>query len=737
MKGEQLIKNQFKIHFGIIFLAVALIYSMSLSFGFVWDDVHYLVGNEVYKSFDVWGILSGKASEFEYFPVRDFSQALDYLIWGENPLGFHLVNVMLFCLNAVFIYFTALEVSKLLLPVNTGTSKEIVSHIPFLTTLLFVVHPLNTEVVSWVICRAVILSGLFFFMSSYFFLVFLRRLQHPEERITKNQTEKSRNLSSLPFKKPFFVSPMLFYIISILAFIFSILSKQYSIILPGILFLFVLVSGKRLLIKTLYLIPFIGITAFGVYLFKAVASNAGAIIVNQTNTFNSPSLINKIAVAIQIPFFYIQKLFIPINLSAIYAEKFSDDVAEPVVLFTLFAFMVITVVVFLLRKKHPVFYLSFGLYIVALFPFFHFFNTSTIVADRYAYIASFGIFYLFAFLFTKYLYHSSFKKISGAIMVIALITLAITSFQRSSIWKSEETLWLNTINDSPKSSKACYNIADYYFTSGEFDKAFKLLENHSKIIESDIILLIFKGRYLFLKNDFNGAIKAYEKIINKRACPIEAKYMLARSYEIIGNNKKALLLYSKTIKYKGLDDRDYKEKASKRIKTLQALTSLSIEPLRKAVKEHPTDLNTHAKLGIALEENLMYNEAALVYEKILSLGGANWGLYFNLGNVYKKMGNYKLAVTNYNKSIELNNQYPDTYNNLGLVLKELHDYDGAIKATKDAMALDPNFKEAPFNLATLYFIIGEKDNALKYFNHVLERFPELKDDVAGYMKELK
>src|SRR5512138_3095470 len=88
----------------ILFLLVCAVFGNSLLNGFVWDDYFYMVNNRVYVDFDLARIWLSLANGVEYLPVRDMSYALDYAIWGNNPLGFHLANVVLYGITTVIFY---------------------------------------------------------------------------------------------------------------------------------------------------------------------------------------------------------------------------------------------------------------------------------------------------------------------------------------------------------------------------------------------------------------------------------------------------------------------------------------------------------------------------------------------------------------------------------------------------------------------------------------------------------
>ena len=74
-------------------------FSKSLLFEFVWDDNILLVGQESYQSADIKDLILTPINGIEYLPIRDLTYILDYLIWGWNPIGFHLTNLILYILN--------------------------------------------------------------------------------------------------------------------------------------------------------------------------------------------------------------------------------------------------------------------------------------------------------------------------------------------------------------------------------------------------------------------------------------------------------------------------------------------------------------------------------------------------------------------------------------------------------------------------------------------------------------
>src|SRR6056297_2727201 len=145
-------KKPFKIKdfliLAFIVLVVVLVYINTLDNPFVWDDEVIIESNQFIKngvnikdlfSRGIWGAKL-KANSF-YRPINALSFALDYRVWGLNPLGFHISSIFLF-LIALFVLFFLL--------LNLGIKKQIV----YFLVLGFGIHPLNTEAITYISGRA-------------------------------------------------------------------------------------------------------------------------------------------------------------------------------------------------------------------------------------------------------------------------------------------------------------------------------------------------------------------------------------------------------------------------------------------------------------------------------------------------------------------------------------------------------------------------------------------------------
>ncbi|HEY6201287.1 MAG TPA: hypothetical protein VI231_21975, partial [Candidatus Binatia bacterium] len=154
---------------GLILLCVAAFYS-ALHNGFVdYDDDTLYLKNPYFRGLG-WGNLRWMFTTFlmgHYQPLTWVTLGLDYVIWGMNPFGYHLTNLVLHAANTVLFYFLALRLLSYVLPRDEEGATIVGAA---LAAMLFSIHPLRVESVAWVTERRDVLSGLFFFLTLHAYL---------------------------------------------------------------------------------------------------------------------------------------------------------------------------------------------------------------------------------------------------------------------------------------------------------------------------------------------------------------------------------------------------------------------------------------------------------------------------------------------------------------------------------------------------------------------------------------
>src|SRR5438132_10554539 len=136
-----------------------------------WDDVENFLDNPHYRGLGwiqlrwMWTTHLG-----HYIPLTWMTLGLDYLLWGMNPLGYHLTNLLLHAANAVVFFFIVHRILTLALPGPAKRGHALAVAAGF-AALVFAIHPLRVESVAWVTERRDVLSGLFYLSA---ILIYLR-----------------------------------------------------------------------------------------------------------------------------------------------------------------------------------------------------------------------------------------------------------------------------------------------------------------------------------------------------------------------------------------------------------------------------------------------------------------------------------------------------------------------------------------------------------------------------------
>src|SRR6266702_6099648 len=135
-----------------------------------WDDTDNFLGNPHYRGL-TWTHLRWMWTTHlgHYIPLTWMTLGLDYLLWGMNPVGYHLTRLLLHAANAVVFFFVVrrLLARALSSPSERGYALAVSAGV---AALVFAIHPLRVESVAWVTERRDVLSGLFYLVAILLYL---------------------------------------------------------------------------------------------------------------------------------------------------------------------------------------------------------------------------------------------------------------------------------------------------------------------------------------------------------------------------------------------------------------------------------------------------------------------------------------------------------------------------------------------------------------------------------------
>src|SRR6266571_3867196 len=136
-----------------------------------WDDDKNLLKNPHYRGLG-WSQLRWMWTAFHlghYIPLTWMTFGLDYLLWGMNPVGYHLTNLLLHTANAVVFFFVVHRILTRALPSPSERGDALVISAG-VAALVFAIHPLRVESVAWATERRDVLSGLFYLVTILMYL---------------------------------------------------------------------------------------------------------------------------------------------------------------------------------------------------------------------------------------------------------------------------------------------------------------------------------------------------------------------------------------------------------------------------------------------------------------------------------------------------------------------------------------------------------------------------------------
>ena len=569
-------KNNSLLHMGVLIVAVCVAYMKIFHAGFIaWDDGEYVLHNKDITGFGAEQI-SAWCSNFyigNYHPLTMCSYAIDYLIGGKEPFTYHLTNLLLHVANTIILYFF----------INKLQGNKIIG---LFVALLFALHPVQTESVSWIAERKTLLCAFFYLLAMLRYLTYVRR------------------------------SSGIRLLIVILLGIAAMLSKGVGVALPLALIAVDIwlerdIKSRRVWLEKLPLIT-IGVV-IGIVAIKAQAVENALGMHAEQNVFNTVMFAADAYVQ------YIVRLLVPVNLSVIYPYPQEVGWVEYLCLAGTLGIIALAVVAW--RKK---WYILFGgivfytVNIVLVLQFVQF--GECLMADRYLYIAGIGIlfpavYYLYNWLVKKAKQAAVIMVCSGIVLVFLLMT-----FLRNDIWLSDMNFYSAIVETFPNSAVAQYSVGALYVHMGDYDKAepyidkaVRLDPNNYKAWYNKGVLHMREGKPMEALDAYNRCIgiKEYTKAYFSRAMLYEgtgkpelampdidrvlaeqpenarAYYIKADCLEMQGNISAALENYSKAIAYEDTEPLFYIRRGLALAKTNQAGPAL--EDLNKAVSIKPDD----------------------------------------------------------------------------------------------------------------------------------------------------
>lgn len=610
-------------------LACLGVYALSVSNGFVFfDDDKAILFNTALDNPSLVKFFTGQNLGM-YAPITWITYWIGYLISGKEAWGYHAISLVLHLVNGVMVWIMLRKLTGL-------------NWVAWLTALLFAVHPMQVEAVSWAAALSTVLFTTFYLGSI---------------------------LSYLRYSDTGAAS---WLVASLGAFVLAVLSKSAAVTLPLVLLAIDFYKNEKLIGKNwLSKIPFLLISLiFGIYTF-VTREREGHDIELMSAAF---TFVDRFFMVSQTLLFYPVKLLIPLGYSISYPFVKMEGVwpwtyyAAPLVL------VAIAFVVWRFARNDKDVLLGLGLYLLPLLVMLPYRTVGSfeLRSDRYVYFSCIGLFFLGAVLLER-------TKLSvplrlGLPLVLALV-FGYLANQQTEVWKNGEALFNNCVKKTPESSLCQCNLAYNELLSYDFQGAIKhysealkydpntveayngraqaylnnrqfdlALADFTKALEGGIVtprLHLGRGKCLVILNRASEALPDLNKSIELEPNLPEAYYFRAVVYEKGGNSDAAF--------------KDYSE----------------------AIKRNPNYLEALVNRGLIHFNAARYLEAVADYSAALKVNPRLEMVLTNRASAYLQNGDPATALKDVEEALRINPNYPRGYQTRAAIKNRLGDQAGA------------------------------------------------------------
>lgn len=569
----------------VVFGAACLVFARTLTHGFVdWDDILNIHMNPAVmyptpqRLVDMW---TRPYAEL-FIPLVYSSYLVDVLIGGGHAWTFHATNVLLHAASSLFVF-------RILRNVGCTTASAMFG------ALLFAVHPVQAEPVSWVTGRKDVLSGACVLAAVWLFDIWMTR--GGAWRVA----------------------------LATLLFAAALAAKPSAVITP-LLALALTVYRMNRRSATLAVLAgwFVMSIAWTLLTFKA-----------QIGMEDAPFLLplwKRPFAAADAVLFYVGKIVWPVGLAPIYAHTTQSVFASPLVWLKLPVVLAAAAVVLWLRGRAL---LAAAFFVFPLLPVLGFtpfiFQFHSTVADRYAYLSFLGAGLALALVMQwADTLPQNTRRASYTAAAVAMLLLAAIAFRTSGYWEEAETLWKRELAIDPANPNAHYNLGTTYAESERWEEARTEFE---KVLELDPK---FAKAFTNLMLMAHNSGKPQDAIQTARRTLASFPQHDGRTTATVGNVEEFVAVGNAFLNLNQYDKAAW--------------------AFRGAIQGDPNDADSLNNLGTCMMRMNDAPNAIKAFEGVLVLSPMNVRAHGNLGVAYMQTGNLEKAKAHLETVLQISPQ---------------------------------------------------------------------------------
>ncbi len=530
-----------------------------------------------------------------WHPLTWISHMVDCQLYGLNPAGHHLTNVLLHAATAILLF--------LLLRRLTGFLWR-----SAFVAAVFAIHPLRVESVAWVAERKDVLSGLFFVLT----LLAYARYAQRRSNAHRAAPGSAPAADSRGMRRD--------YAVALGFFALALMSKPMVVTLPLVLLLLdywplrrfsAAGGGDRLGQLVLEKMPFAALSAAACIVTLA-AQHAARLSLDRV------SLPLRVGNAVMSYATYIGQMFWPSRLAVLYAFL-AKNVRPAEVALSLGLLGGISAAAWILRRQRP--YLTAGWlwYLIMLVPVSGIVWVGTQAhADRYTYLPQIGLYIMLTWTAAEFVarWPERRRLVAGGAVVV-LGALMVKARTQTGYWRDSETLWTHTLACTAENVIGHDHLGNAFIRKGELDEAMVHYRTAVQLDPNYAQAHYNLGGALLKKEQVDAAIAEYETALQLDPAYVDAHNNLGNALLAKGRVNDAIAEYQSALKWK------------------------------------PDIAIGHVNLGNAFARSGRLNEASTEYREALRLDPAIAEAHYNLGKILLQKGEENEAFTHYQRAIEL------------------------------------------------------------------------------------
>ncbi len=628
----------------LIILVGGVVYFNSLNGSFIWDDVMLVQKNGYIKGWghvgDIFsGHISTKHVDFKFYrPLQMLSYAADNALWGENPFGYHLLNIILHLLVA----FSVFRFSSIVL--RSGKAG-------LFTALFFVVHPIHTGAVSYISGRSDLLAALFIFLT---LILYIRSFE------TKNRT---------------------IWWYSLVFCVCAFLARETAIILAGLLLLYHYSFGKG--IEKGRFIPFVVLMLIYVIARFTFLSH---VMGGESDTI---PFLGRVAGSFAAFFTYLKLLFFPYPLHMEYGIRSFSILDIRVMAGLILLILSVAYVLGQRRKTDRIVFFCLAWFLAALVPVSNLYPINAYMAEHWMYVPSVGLFMIAG----RFLADMSDKEKYAKPVLVFIISLiavyGVVTVKQNGYWTSPEVFYEKTLKYASDSSRMYNNLGNVYMNEGRsVDKAVSYFKKAIELKPTFANAHYNLGNVYADKGKTEDAIVYYKKAIELAPAYINTYINLADMYAKSGQAGAAIDILNRAMSVSQAYPDVYNRLAALYMDKGNPGESVNI--LKKGIMKIPRNASLQYNLGNAYTRSGDVENAVRSYNQAVRLDPGYTDAYYNLGSVYNKAGKVEESIGAYKRVLSIYPRDAGAHNNLMLLYYRTGEYEKAAYHCDKAVGLGVN-----------------------------------------------